>query len=479
MSLPILKVAVAGHTNTGKTSLMRTLTRDVEFGKVSNRPATTREVEGKALLVHGVPLIELYDTPGLEDSIGLLEYLDEIRGNRRVDGIEVVQDFLDSPAASDLFDQEAKVLSWILNSDVVLYVIDGRDRVLGKHRDELEILGLCARPVLPVLNFITSSEAKTGEWRAHLARVNMHAVVEFDTVVLDEQGELRLFEKMRTLLDHFDETLILMIKDLKRQRERLLRVSAELVAELLLDVAAYMVSVPTTKSGQVYQIMGDLKQAVRDREQQCVEELLELYQFRAQDYASEDLPISDGRWGLDLFSPASLKQFGVKAGSGAAAGAMAGLAVDAMVGGVSLGAGAATGAVIGALLNTARVHGRRLADRARGYTELRVDDSTLRLLAVRQLSLVQALLRRGHASQDRIKPDAVAVAGMQDWNKGKLPQALAQAKVNPRWSRLGQKGYLMMESDSDRLAARENLSEVIQSSFRSADFENSALRSNS
>ena len=35
-----LKLAVVGHTNVGKTSLLRTLTRDVGFGEVSHRPST-------------------------------------------------------------------------------------------------------------------------------------------------------------------------------------------------------------------------------------------------------------------------------------------------------------------------------------------------------------------------------------------------------------------------------------------------------
>ena len=79
MTLEVLKVAVVGHTNTGKTSLLRTLTRDVAFGEVSNRPATTRDVEAVMLMVNGEPAIELFDTPGLEDSSGLLERLDELR----------------------------------------------------------------------------------------------------------------------------------------------------------------------------------------------------------------------------------------------------------------------------------------------------------------------------------------------------------------------------------------------------------------
>ena len=68
-----LTLAVVGHTNVGKTSLLRTLTRDVGFGEVSHRPSTTRHVEGARLSVDGQALLELYDTPGLEDAIALLE----------------------------------------------------------------------------------------------------------------------------------------------------------------------------------------------------------------------------------------------------------------------------------------------------------------------------------------------------------------------------------------------------------------------
>ena len=40
-----LRIAVVGHTNAGKTSLLRTLTRRAAFGEVSDRPGVTRHVE--------------------------------------------------------------------------------------------------------------------------------------------------------------------------------------------------------------------------------------------------------------------------------------------------------------------------------------------------------------------------------------------------------------------------------------------------
>ena len=60
MTQPIA-IAVVGHTNAGKTSLLRTLTRQGSFGEVSDRPGTTRHVERIDLRIDGraaVPRLE-------------------------------------------------------------------------------------------------------------------------------------------------------------------------------------------------------------------------------------------------------------------------------------------------------------------------------------------------------------------------------------------------------------------------------------
>ena len=44
-SYPPLDIAVVGHTNVGKTSLLRTLLRQPDFGQVCDSAGTTRHVE--------------------------------------------------------------------------------------------------------------------------------------------------------------------------------------------------------------------------------------------------------------------------------------------------------------------------------------------------------------------------------------------------------------------------------------------------
>lgn len=450
-----IKLAVVGHTNVGKTSLLRTLTGDVHFGEVSHRPSTTRHVEGARLSVEGQPILELYDTPGLEDAIALLDYLERLdRPGERLDGPARLQRFLEGSEARQRFEQEAKVLRQLLESDAGLYVIDAREPVLSKYRDELAVLASCGKPLLPVLNFVSSREHRESDWRDALSRLGLHALVRFDSVAPPEDGGRRLYESLALLLESARPQLERLIQDQQAQRDARRHSAARLIAEMLIDCAACRRSVETTADKEA-QAIEELRQAVRQREQRCVEALLKLYAFRKDDVTTSDLPLMDGRWGDDLFNPETLKQLGVRVGGGVAAGAAAGAGVDLLVGGVTLGAAALVGAIAGGALQTARSYGGRLLGKIRGHRELTVDESVLRLLALRQKQLVLALAARGHAAIQSIE---LAAPDDKTWRQGKLPDALNKARAHPQWSSLNPHPRL---SQTERQEAIDELAGVI------------------
>lgn len=454
----MLKVVVVGHTNTGKTSLLRTLSRDEAFGQVSDEPATTRQVEGiQLLLSNGEPVMLLLDTPGLEDPDGVLEALDRLAGTERFDAPERVRRFLDGPEAATHFEQEAKVLRQMLGSDAAIYVIDCREPVLGKYREELTILTYCAVPVLPVLNFVANPASREPEWREQLARLNLHAVVAFDTVVFDEAGERRLYEKLRTLLDAYDQPLQRLIEDRRQQGEWLRRAAAEYLAELLIDTAGCVRIIPgDLEAGKLREMILRNQDAVRQREQRSVDALLRLFRFSSSHYDHAQLPLVNGAWGMDLFNPDALKHYGARMGGGAAAGAAAGAAVDAAALGMTLGLGTLTGTAVGAVLGTSLPLSRRIWGRLHGFSEWRVSDDTLRLLIVRQMALIRALLRRGHAAQGALSsgssPDS-------RWARGPLPRPVREARLKPKWSRLNPE--LFDPTRNDRQLAVQRLTEEI------------------
>ena len=444
-----LKLAVVGHTNVGKTSLLRTLTRDIDFGAISHKPSTTQHVEGARLSVEGEALIELYDTPGFEDAVALYEYIEQLpKTDERLDGPELVQRFLKSSEARQRFEQEAKVLRQLLQSDAGFYVIDAREPVLAKYRDELAILAMCGKPLLPVLNFVNTAEQRESAWREVLARLGLHAVVRFDTVAPPEDGEQRLYENLSLVLDSQRPRLQRLIEH--NQAQVLLRRKAgyHLIAELLIDVAACRRSV---HPNQLQEAIQDLHRDVRQREQQCVEALLKLYAFRKDDAQASALPLEEGRWGDDLFNPATMKQLGIKVGSGMAAGAATGAGIDLITGGLSLGMATVVGAAVGGLAQTFRNYGERLKGKFRGERELTVNDSTLRLLAIRQQHLLSALELRGHAAQARIQMETPLA---QQWREGELAQPLQTARAYQAWSSLN--GH-KPQQDSARMQAVEAL----------------------
>ena len=426
-----LRIAVVGHSNTGKTSLLRTLTRDPDFGQVADEAGTTRHVQGALLRLPGEGEIEWFDTPGMEDSVALLEYLDLVApASERLDGPARIQRLLDTPEARGRYEQEARVLGKLLACDAGLYVIDARDPVLSKHRDELALLAACGRPLLPVLNFVHAPGHRAHEWRAAMARLGLHAVLEYDTVAPPLDGEQQLYTRLAVLLDAHALMLTRMAAALAQARVARRQTACRLAAELLIDVAA--LRLPCANDAQALEQTGAaLQERVRQREQACVQALLALYNFHPGDYRPDALPLSGERYGMDLFHPQALKDMGVQMGVGAAAGAMAGAAVDLLSAGLTLGTGTLIGAAAGGLWQGVERWGKRVADRLRGHRELSVDDPVLRLLALRQQQLIEALERRGHAASAPI-----ALPRAEQWRSGALPAALQEARSRPQWSAL-------------------------------------------
>jgi len=450
-----LKLAVVGHTNTGKTSILRTLLRDVYFGEVKNEAATTRHVEQAQLTDSqtGEVLVALYDTPGLEDASGLMDWLEDNTASRR-DGIERLQQFLAADVAqgSDSYDlpydysQEAKVIRQLLTSDMAIYVVDAREPVLGKYKDELAILSWAAIPVMPVFNFTDSQNANIDDWQTMLARRNLHISTRFDSVAFEFEDEMRLWKNLATMLTHSE-----MLEQLMQRRTedwaQLYDEANIIIADFLLNVAAFVREI--NEDDDPLPVLQQMQEAVRQSERAMQHNLLNLYKF--YDNAVAATPLELQAYQQDPFDPELLKSYGIRTTSGAAAGALLGLGIDAAALGTTLGLGAAIGGIAGGLLsNTSSI-----ADRITGVKRLYIDPATLTLLATRALDLLTALRHRGHAATDATQllykgeNSSLGTSRTDDsshadednnpitvWPTHKLPSELKKARGKPQWSSL-------------------------------------------
>lgn len=433
----MIRIAVVGHTNAGKTSLLRTLTRRGSFGEVSERPGTTRHVEAVDLTLDGAVAIRFFDTPGLEDSVALLEHLNTLDGfDTRPDRVRA---FLKGPEASRVFEQEAKVLRQLLEIDAALYVIDCREPVLPKFRAEMEILTSCGRPVMPVLNFTRDPRARDNDWGASLSDAGLHALASFDAVAPFTGSEQQLYRDLETLLRNRQSQLRTIVGQLEAQRLDRREVAFRALASLLIDITAMRATIARielTEPATKHEFIAAFRQRVVSRVRAGVDGLLEIYAFRREDADLSVMPWLDGRWDDDLFNPEVLRDASVRLGTGAAIGATVGVVADIALAGLSLGAGAALGAAVGGALSQGAGHaGRMLANKLLGRVDLSLEDEVIQIVVERVLGLLGALEQRGHAALAPVPVDSMPAAAPADRARLQaLLRVLGRARGHPDWA---------------------------------------------
>ena len=420
MSRSPLRLAVVGHANTGKTSLLQTLLRRRDFGEVSPSPGTTRAVEAGEVVDGDGVIAVLLDTPGLEDSEGLRDAVESARIGRRDDGRTLLDRFLASPAAADNGDlgQEAASVRAALSVDVLLYAIDARGEPMEKHRDELAVLVATARPIVAILNYTAHPDAHPTRWRSECARQSVHTTVEFDAVVYDDAGEQRLLNTVKAL-----DTVKAFVPDLdaaierwkalrERERQELIIAVTDVAAEFLVTAAAAVVVTDpkernkTERRVAVEEATDLFLDELRQREIGTRNRIAEAFGFFGDEARAVTFDVEEALGGVDFLSRASLKRVGLWTAAGAATGAAAGAVVGAMgdgsVGGVSLGAFT----VLGATLGVAGVGSRKVLRRLRKREELQLREADVEVLAARTLATIRAMLARGHAAVESVSIEA-------------------------------------------------------------------------
>ncbi|MFT5664784.1 MAG: small GTP-binding protein [Gammaproteobacteria bacterium] len=434
-----INVGIVGHTNAGKTSLIRTLLRDDHFGNVDDSAGTTRSVEQTSIYADDEVVLNLFDTPGFEDSSALLIELDELSTSVKTNSpAELLKTIIDQKDRYVDFEQEIKVLRQSLKSDILLYIIDVREPLLGKYRDEVAILSKAGKPILPVFNFIAGNDQALDRWRDQMALFNLHAALKFDTVAFDFEAEKQLYQKLQSLMERHYDSLQHLIDYRQQVWLNLNQSAARRIFHLICEVACYRLEVTASQSKQSKTIGGNgstdtkissMHEFVRNAEQQALTDLLAIFSFTQLDIDLQQLPVSEGCWELDIFSPHMLKEFGLDIGASAISGAAVGAGVDLMVGGLSLGAASLLGAVIGGGWATAQRYQQEFKAAWRGHQWLCVDDNTVSLLYLRQCRLLSTLSHRGHAAQKKLKLfDNIEVTLPQKWN-----DLLKSLRQNPQW----------------------------------------------
>jgi len=426
-----ISLVVAGHTNTGKTSLLRTLGRTGEFGEVSPAMATTRQIQELRMIETKDLALIAYDTPGLEAPWRVLSLVDEASVQRegRSPLVHAIERNL---GVDDGLDQEFRVLAQVMSSDATLYVIDAREDPLPKYLDELRLLSMCRRPILALLNFASWPQSRASEWDRSLRNHGFHSIVEFDAVVYDWKSERSLYRALGAVLPTASDALERLIESRSGDTQWRRQAALRALADGLVNIFASEVRVPIGDERRYGEAVERVSGFVRAREARILREVLACYHYTEE--IMGQLPEVDpgrGAWRDDPFSRETLKRWGVRARNRIVAGAAGGGVYDLMAGGTTFGAGMAVGATAAAA-SGARGWGRRLGARyLKREDTVRPGPAIVDVVRRRNLALIRRLERRGHASQDPLSPED---GEMREAKPDAMPRALLWAEARPEWS---------------------------------------------
>ncbi|RYY94829.1 MAG: DUF3482 domain-containing protein, partial [Comamonadaceae bacterium] len=326
---------------------------------------------------------------------------------------------------------------------------------------------------LPVLNFVRDAASREPAWRELLSAYGLHAVVRFDAAAPFVGAERELYQDLGALLRDRREALSRVVDALAAEAQDRRRAAASRIAELVIDAAALRRSVPADAFNDATRRQGAisaLEQDVSAKAQRAASDLLALYGFREGDADEAPLPLVEGRWSMDFFSPEAMKDAGLRLGKGAAVGAAVGVVADLALAGLSLGAATALGASIGGAVSQGwGPVGRKLANMLRDVQELTVEDHVLYVLVAWQLALVQALAQRGHAATQRIASDTAA-NDTTSRDVAAVVRAARAARGHPSWESDWKSGLRSRWSASgERQAAVNAVAEAVRAALERND----------
>lgn len=348
--------AVIGRVNMGKSSVLATLLEidDNEVIRISSTPGETTACQIHSVRFHGREHIRFIDTPGFSQPVEAMHALQEMHGGKTPD-LATIRRFVAEKSAA--FPDETRLLEPLCQGAGALYIIDPAKPLRDDFLAEMEILRWTGCPRLALINSRNESPAPLTEaWKNKLgASFNLTRTFDAHRARFDER--LRL---LRSLLE-IDETHRAILEATITQVENEWRTrreeSADIILEFLESSLSLRKSIPLeTKDEHIEsrrrQKAQDLKYGyfadVASMEENATARLLKIHKHHL---IKADADASQYH-GIDLTQKESWQKWGLSreqlAAAGAAAGAVAGLAVDAATGFFSHGVGTLLGSATGA-----------------------------------------------------------------------------------------------------------------------------------
>ncbi|MBK1645336.1 GTP-binding protein HSR1 [Thiocapsa imhoffii] len=359
MSAKIPRLAIMGHPNAGKSSVVATLTEN-DLIAIDKRAGTTTESNVYPVVIDGRAVIEFIDTPGFQNPNAILEWF-----HAQSDKLELPRAFVAAHCDDPLFAHDCALLQPVAEGAAIILVVDGSKRIKEKDRVEIELLRLTGRPRMAILNNLTQYDRYTSQWHDALCKA-FNSVREFNAHRATYAERMKLLQALKSIDQRWEPLVGEAIQAFAHDWNRRTDLAVETILDLLRDALTFKVS-RTVRNGRLVfesgrerikqEVMTAFEDGLRDLEVQAQEQIRANFRHHVWHMPPDSI------LGKDLLSEEVNQALGLSkrqlALVGMAAGAASGVTIDLSLAGHTFGAGALFGAATGGLIGL--VGGKALA----------------------------------------------------------------------------------------------------------------------
>ncbi len=350
MAAKIPRLAIMGHPNAGKSSVVATLTEN-DCIAIDKRAGTTTRSDVYPVVIDGRTIIEFIDTPGFQNPNAILEWFQTHEGKS-----DLARSFVNAHKADPLYAHDTALLEPVAEGAGIILVVDGSKRIKEKDRVEIELLRLTARPRMAILNNLTRQNRYMTQWQNALSKA-FNSVREFNAHRATYSERIRLLSALKSIDQRWEPQVEEAIDAFACDWQRRTDQAATTILDLLRDALSYKVSRSVKSSKTIFQsgrdkvkgeIMDAFEDGLRQLEFDAQAEIRSHFRHNVWNVAPDSI------LGRDLLSEDVSQALGLSrrqlAMVGVAAGAASGVTLDLATAGHSLGTGALLGAATGGFL---------------------------------------------------------------------------------------------------------------------------------
>lgn len=228
----IPEIAIIGHPNEGKSSVLSTLAED-DTVRVSPFPGETTRCRTFPIVIDGREIMRFTDTPGFQNPARLLA---ELRRSGE-SGQAGLRHLVELTGNRLEFREDHELLQPLVRGAGVIYVVDGSRPLRQIDTAEMELLRLIGRPRMAVINCKRDGQGFLQAWKDELGQ-HFNSWRLFNAHRATYAERIDLLTALQAIDQDWQPVLTEVVRAFQQDWQRRCRRSAEIICTLLGEVLA-------------------------------------------------------------------------------------------------------------------------------------------------------------------------------------------------------------------------------------------------